>query len=129
MTNEEKIDLKKEIEEQDGYEYSDELFFTGEGDLLDTAEGRAKFCRINETTVFRKKDPTVWNNYIWVFNNQGVGMTIKRQSHVDPQLMECIDFDADGNRGVAIRTFAPYGSSLYEISFLSETVCRGSFVS
>ena len=35
MTNEEKIDLKKEIEEQDGYEYSDELFFTGEGDLLD----------------------------------------------------------------------------------------------
>ena len=26
MTNEEKIDLKKEIEEQDGYEYSDELF-------------------------------------------------------------------------------------------------------
>ena len=97
MTNEEKIDLKKEIEEQDGYEYSDELFFTGEGDLLDTAEGRAKFCRINETTVFRKKDPTVWNNYIWVFNNQGVGMTIKRQSHVDPPLMECIDFDADGN--------------------------------
>ena len=129
MTNEEKIDLKKEIEEQDGYEYSDELFFTGEGDLLDTAEGRAKFCRINETTVFRKKDPTVWNNYIWVFNNQGVGMTIKRQSHVDPQLMECIDFDADGNRGVAIRAFAPYGPSLYEISFLSETVCRGSFVS
>ena len=97
MTNEEKIDLKKEIEEQDGYEYSDELFFTGEGDLLDTAEGRAKFCRINETTVFRKKDPTVWNNYIWVFNNQGVGMTIKRQSHVEPQRMECIDLDADGN--------------------------------
>ena len=63
MTNEEKIDLKKEIEEQDGYEYSDELFFTGEGDLLDTAEGRAKFCRINETTVFRKKDPTSAANF------------------------------------------------------------------
>ena len=97
MTNEEKLDLKKEIEEQDGYKYSDELFYTGEGDLLDTAEGRAKFCRLNETTVFKKKDPTVWNNYIWVFNNQGIGMTIKRQSHVDPQLMECIDYDADGN--------------------------------
>ena len=97
MTNDEKIDLKKEIEEQDGYKYSDELFYTGEGDLLDTAEGRAKFCRINETTVFKKKDPTVWNNYIWVFNNQGVGMTIKRQSHVDPQLMECSAYDADGN--------------------------------
>ena len=39
MTNDEKIDLKKEIEEQDGYKYSDELFYTGEGDLLDTAEG------------------------------------------------------------------------------------------
>ena len=97
MTNEEKLDLKKEIEEQDGYKYSDELFYTGEGDLLDTAEGRAKFCRLNETTVFKKKDPTVWNNYIWVFNNQGIGMTIKRQSHVDPQPMECIDYDADGN--------------------------------
>ena len=90
-------DIKKEIEEQDGYHYSDELFYTGEGDLLDTPEGRAKFCRINESTVFRKKDPTVWKNYIWVFNNQGVGMTIKRQSHVDPQLMECIDYYADGN--------------------------------
>ena len=33
MTNEEKIDLKKEIEEQDGYEYSDELFFTGGADV------------------------------------------------------------------------------------------------
>ena len=86
MTNDEKLDIKKEIEEQDGYQYSDELFYTGEGDLLDTAEGRAKFCRLNETTVFKKKDPTVWNNYIWVFNNQGVGMTIK-----------CIDYDADGN--------------------------------
>ena len=98
MTNEEKIDLKKEIEEQDGYEYSDELFFTGEGDLLDTAEGRAKFCRINETTVFRKKDPTVWNNYIWVFNNQGKGMVIKKRSRVDPAIMEDIEYDADGNQ-------------------------------
>lgn len=44
-------DIKKEIEEQDGYHYSDELFYTGEGDLLDTPEGRAKFCRINESTV------------------------------------------------------------------------------
>ena len=90
------------VSEEDWEEFKkeackDELFYRGEGDLLDTAEGRAKFCRINETTVFKKKDPTVWNNYIWVFNNQGVGMTIKRQSHVDPQLMECIDFDADGN--------------------------------
>lgn len=90
-------DIKREISAEDQYNYSDELFYTGPGDLLDTAEGRAKFCRINETTVFRKKDPGTWNNYIWVFNNQGVGMTIKKQSRVDPQLMECIDYDADGN--------------------------------
>ena len=90
-------DIKREISAEDQYNYSDELFYTGPGDLLDTAEGRAKFSRINETTVFRKKDPGTWNNYIWVFNNQGVGMTIKKQSRVDPQLMECIDYDADGN--------------------------------
>ena len=90
-------DIKREISAEDQYNYSDELFYTGPGDLLDTAEGRAKFCSINETTVFRKKDPGTWNNYIWVFNNQGVGMTIKKQSRVDPQLMECIDYDADGN--------------------------------
>ena len=81
-------DIKREISAEDQYNYSDELFYTGPGDLLDTAEGRAKFCRINETTVFRKKDPGTWNNYIWVFNNQGVGKTIKKQGRVDPQLME-----------------------------------------
>lgn len=94
MANE---DIKKEIELEDNYHYSDELYYTGEGDLLDTAEGRAKFCRINETGIFRKKDPTVWNNNIWVYNVKGQGMTIKRQSHVEAELMECIDYDADGN--------------------------------
>lgn len=73
-------EVKKQIEEEDNYHYHDELFYTGEGDLLDTAEGRAKFCRLNETTVFRKKDPGAWNNYIWVFNNKGVGMTIKSRA-------------------------------------------------
>ena len=105
-------DIKREISAEDQYNYSDELFYTGPGDLLDTAEGRAKFCRINETTVFRKKDPGTWNNYIWVFNNQGVGMTIKKQSRVDPQLMECIDYDADGNEiGKAYEpTWSPHPS-------------------
>ena len=90
------------VSEEDWEEFKkdackDELFYRGEGDLLDTAEGRSKFCRLNETSVFRKDDPDFPGSKIWVFNNQGVGMTIKRQSHVDPQLMECIDFDADGN--------------------------------
>ena len=45
----------------------------GPGDLLDTAEGRAKFCRGNETSVFRKARPGFPGYKIWVFNNQGRG--------------------------------------------------------
>ena len=75
----------------------DELYYAGEGDLLDTPEGRAKFCRLNETGVFRKDDPMYPNYKIWVFNNQGQGMVIKRRSRVDPTLMEDVEFGADGN--------------------------------
>ena len=49
----------------------DELWYNGEGDLLDTAEGRAKFCALNETSVFRKPDPANPGYKIWVFNVQG----------------------------------------------------------
>lgn len=52
-------EVKKQIEEEDNYHYHEELFYTGEGDLLDTAEGRAKFCRLNETTVSEKKIPVL----------------------------------------------------------------------
>ena len=46
------------VSEEDWEEFKkeackDELFYRGEGDLLDTAEGRSKFCRLNETSVFR----------------------------------------------------------------------------
>ena len=75
----------------------DPLYYNGPGDLLDTAEGRAKFCALNETGVFRKQDPDFPNSQIWVFNLQGKGMTIKKRSRVDPALMEDIDYDADGN--------------------------------
>ena len=75
----------------------DELYYNGPGDLLDTAEGRAKFCRGNETSVFRKPDPEFPGYKIWVFNNQGVGMVVKRRSRVAPQLMEDVEYDADGN--------------------------------
>ena len=54
----------------------DPLYYNGPGDLLDTPEGRAKFCRLNETAVFR--------------------MTIKKRSRVDPALMEDIDYDENG---------------------------------
>ena len=76
----------------------DELFYNGEGDLLDTAEGRAKFCRLNETTAFNKDDPNNPGYKIWVFNVQGKGMVIKKRSKVDPQIMEDIEYDADGNQ-------------------------------
>ncbi len=74
----------------------DELYYNGPGDLLDTAEGRAKFCRLNETAVFRKPDPDFPGYKIWVFNLQGQGMTIKKRSRVDTALMEDIEYDADG---------------------------------
>ena len=74
----------------------DELYYSGPGDLLDTPEGRAKFCRLNKTSVYRKPDPSYPGYKIWVFNNQGEGMVVKKRSHVDPMLMEDIEYDAEG---------------------------------
>ena len=74
----------------------DELYYNGPGDLLDTPEGRAKFCRLNETGVFRKPDPEFPGYKIWVFNLQGQGLTVKKLSRVDHRLMEDIEYDADG---------------------------------
>ena len=74
----------------------DELYYNGPGDLLDTPEGRAKFCRLNKTSVFRKPDPQFPGYKIWVFNNQGQGMVVKKRSRVDPALMEDVEYDADG---------------------------------
>ncbi len=74
----------------------DELYYDGPGDLLDTPEGRAKFCRLNTSGVFRKPDPEFPGYKIWVFNNQGQGMVVKKRSRVDPRLMEDVEFGADG---------------------------------
>ena len=60
-------------------------------------EGRSKFCRLNESGAFNKPDPLYPNYKIWVFNNQGEGMVIKRRSRVDPSLMEDVEFDVNGN--------------------------------
>ena len=82
-------DFKKEA-------VKDELYHKGPGDLLDTAEGRAKFCRLNETGVYNKPDPDAPGYKIWVFNNQGQGMVVKKRSRVDPALMENVEYDAEG---------------------------------
>ena len=74
----------------------DELYYTGPGDLLDTPEGRSKFCRLNESGAFNKPDPDFPGYKIWVFNNQGQGMVVKKRSRVDPALMEDVEFNADG---------------------------------
>lgn len=74
----------------------DELYYNGPGDLLDTAEGRSRFCRLNKSGVFRKPDPEFPGYKIWVFNNQGEGMVVKKRSRVDPRLMEDVEFDAEG---------------------------------
>ena len=74
----------------------DELYYNGPGDLLDTAEGRSKFCRLNESGLFRKPDPLYPGYFIYVFNNQGEGMVVKKRSRVDPRLMEDVEYDAEG---------------------------------
>ena len=73
------------------------LFYNGPGDLLDTPEGRKAFCLLNESGLFRKDDPLYPGYKIWVFNNQGEGMVIKKRSRADPSLMENTEFDASGN--------------------------------
>lgn len=75
----------------------DELFYNGPGDLLDTPEGREKFCRLNKTGVFNKDDPQNPGYKIWVFNLQGQSMIVKRRSRVDPAVMEDVEYDAQGN--------------------------------
>ena len=75
----------------------DELYYNGPGDLLDTPEGRAKFCRLNESGLFRKPDPAYPGYDIYVFNNKGEGLVVKKRSRVDPALMEDVEFNAEGN--------------------------------
>ena len=75
---------------------ADELYYQGPGDLLDTPEGRARFCRLNVSGAFNKDDPQFPGFKIWVFNNQGQGMVVKKRSRVDPALMENVEFDAEG---------------------------------
>ena len=87
---------EEEWEEWKKKAVKDELFYNGPGDLLDTPEGRAKFCRLNESGVFRKPDPDFRGYHIWVFNNQGQGLVVKKRSRVDPALMEDIEYDAEG---------------------------------
>ncbi len=70
----------------------DELYYDGPGDLLDTAEGREKFCRLNSTGVFRKPDTEFPDYKIWVFNVQGQGLIIKKAQPGGPR--------AHGERGV-----------------------------
>jgi len=74
----------------------DELYYSGPGDLLDTPEGRAKFCRLNESGAFNKPDPQNPGYKIWVFNLKGEGLIVKKRSKVDPRLMEDIEYDAEG---------------------------------
>jgi len=74
----------------------DELYYNGPGDLLDTEEGRAKFCRLNSTGVFTKDDPEFPGFKIWVFNLQGKGLTVKKLSRADQRVMVDTDYDADG---------------------------------
>jgi hypothetical protein len=94
MSDEKTKDPFDEIEERTFK--IDKLWYDGEGDLLDTAEGRAKFCRLAETSIFSKPDPAFFNSSIWVYNVQGESLVIKKRSTVDPTLYECVEYNADG---------------------------------
>jgi len=98
--------MENKEEKQEGTFKIDELWYDGEGDLLDTEEGRAKFCRLNESSIYRKEDPNTYNDHIWVFNVKNVSMTIKKRSQVDPSLYECREYDADGKE--INKFFDPY---------------------
>jgi len=74
----------------------DELWYNGPGDLLDTPEGRAKFCRLNESGAYNKPDPNFPGYKIWVFVLKGEGIIVKKRSRVDPTLMEDIEYNAEG---------------------------------
>ena len=89
VSNEDWEDFKKQA-------MRDELYYAGPGDLLDTPEGRAKFCRLNDSGLFRKPDPAYPGYDIFVFNNKGEGLVVKRRSRVDPTLMEDVEFNAQG---------------------------------
>ena len=80
----------------------DELYYNGPGDLLDTAEGRAKFCRLNETSVFRKPDPDFPDSKIWVFNVQAQGMVIKKRSRVDRRSWKTLNMMPRAGRSVSL---------------------------
>lgn len=74
----------------------DEMYFRGKGDMLDTPEGRAKFCRMNPTSMFQKQDPEFPRYKITVFNVQGQGMVVKKLSRADPRVMEDVEYNAEG---------------------------------
>lgn len=75
----------------------DPLWYDGEGDLLDTAEGRAEFCRLNKSSLYAKEDPGFPGGTVFVYCNQGKALVVKKRSHERKGLYECFEFDADGN--------------------------------
>jgi|GEM_PF-6717698 hypothetical protein len=82
-----------------------EIWYSGEEDLLDSEEGRAVFCRVNETSIFRKKDPDFPQSYIEVYNVQNISITVAKRSRIDPTLTEVIEYDAEGKQ--LSKSFSP----------------------
>ena len=74
----------------------DDSYYHGKGDMMDTPEGRAQFCRQNKTGAYNKPDPENPGYKIWVFVVQNEGLVVKRRSKVDPRLMEDIEYNAEG---------------------------------
>ena len=96
-------DIDKIEEEMDEKEIAeaaanDPLWYSGEGDLLDTAEGRAKFCKLSKTSIYRKRDPMFPADWIEVYVVQGESLLIRKRCKADKSLVECIEYDAEGEQ-------------------------------
>lgn len=97
MSDESKYKRLQELAEEAADDRGlEELWWDGEGDLLDTEEGRAKFCQLNETSIYRKNDPEFPGSTITVFVIQGQTMTIKRRCKADESLYESRIYDVNG---------------------------------
>ena len=96
MSDESKYKRIHELAEEEFDKGPEELWYDGDGDLLDTEEGRSKFCKLNKTSIYRKQDPYFVGSNITAFVIQGESLTIKRRCKADESLYESKVYDANG---------------------------------
>lgn len=87
-----------ELAEEEFDRGPEELWWDKEGEILDTEEGRAKFCKYAKSSIYTKEDPEFFNGKTIVFVIQGESLTIKKRCKPDPSLFESKVYDASGKQ-------------------------------